>query len=71
MKRSERPFPVNDCELMDFIKKAWKDGWLDDFSNDHFLIMALENRLNQFNWEYQFVSNTAIDVFLRCNKMER
>lgn len=63
MKRSERPFPVNDCELMDFIKKAWKDGWLDDFSNDHFLIMALENRLNQFNWEYQFVSNTAIDVF--------
>ena len=34
MKRSERPFPVNDCELMDFIKKAWKDGWLDDFSNE-------------------------------------
>lgn len=63
MKRSEKAFPFDDFELTDFMKTAWECGWFDDFSDEHFLIMALENRLHQFNWEYQFISNTAIDVF--------
>lgn len=63
MKRSDSPFPFDDFDPVGFMEKAWTRGWLDDFANDHFLIMALENRLNKFDWEYQFISNTTTDVF--------
>lgn len=63
MKRSDGPFPFDDFDPLGFMEKAWTKGWLDDFSSNHFLIMALENRLDKFDWEYQFVSNTTVDAF--------
>ena len=39
MKRSHYPFPFNDFLPMDFVKRAWEDGWLDEFADNHFLIM--------------------------------
>lgn len=58
MLRSKKPFPKNiDIEVCSYLKKIWEDGWLDDYSNDHFLIMAIENRLDKFSWEKQFLNN--------------
>ena len=58
MLRSKTQFPPKfDNIVCSFLKKAWQEGWLDEYSNDHFLIMALENRLNQFDWNEQFLNN--------------
>lgn len=54
MLRSETTFPTAfDNILCAFMKKAWENGWLDDYSYDHFLIMALENRLLCFEKFYK------------------
>lgn len=58
MLRSETPFPSKfDNIICSFLKRIWEEGWLDEYSNDHFLIMALEGRLNQFTWNEQFLNN--------------
>ena len=58
MIRSETPFPSEfDNIICSFLKRAWQEGWLDNYSDDHFLIMALEGRLNQFTWNEQFLNN--------------
>lgn len=58
MLRSETPFPTEfDNVICSFLKKTWQKGWLDEYSNDHFLIMALEGRLNEFAWNEQFLNN--------------
>lgn len=67
MKRSNYPFPFNDFLPMDFVKRAWENGWLDEFADNHFLILAIEDRLNHFDWEHQFVSNTTMDFFTPLN----
>ena len=67
MKRSHYPFPFNDFLPMDFVKRAWEDGWLDEFADNHFLIMAIEDNLNHFDWEHQFISNTTMDFFTPLN----
>ena len=46
MKRSEKPYPLAELDLPGELKKAWENGWLDGFSEDHFLIKAIENRLD-------------------------
>lgn len=60
MKRSNTDFPISDVcflELCSYIYDAWTQGWLDDFSNEHFLIRALENRLLDFVGKLQFIAN--------------
>ena len=42
MKRSEQTFPQNKL-LCSHIKKFWKMGVFDEYSNEHFLIKAIEN----------------------------
>ena len=62
MKRSEFDFPIKDDSiLLSFLNSMWKDGWLDDFSNEHFLIRAIENRLTDFLGKQQAcLDNTAV-----------
>ena len=49
MKRSDKIFPLpEDNFCYAFLKKMWKEGWLDEFSNEHFLIRAIEHRLDKF-----------------------
>lgn len=67
MKRSHYPFPFNDFLPIDFVKRAWEDGWLDEFADNHFLIMAIEDNLNHFDWEHQFISNTTMDFSTPLN----
>ena len=55
--RRNTPFPLEDSPLTDFLKKAWTNGWLDEFSDDHFLIRAIENRLDDFVGRIQLSTN--------------
>ena len=45
MLRSEKKYPLVGLDLSGNLKKAWENGWLDEFSDDHFLIKAIEKRL--------------------------
>lgn len=62
MKRSESKFPLkNDFILFDFLYNIWTDGWLDDYSDEHFLIRAIENRLSDFIGKQQvYLDNTPM-----------
>ena len=58
MLRSETPFPTKfDNVICSYLKRIWQEGWLDEYSTDHFLIMALDGRLNEFTWNEQFLNN--------------
>ncbi len=68
--RREKPFPIKEYSILTgFLKKAWINGWLDDYSDDHFLIKAIENRLTNFvgmellikndNNQYGFIKNNG------------
>lgn len=48
MKRSETTYPLMGIDLAGGLKNAWEKGWLDEFSNDHFLIKAIEKRLEKY-----------------------
>ena len=48
MKRSQTKFPLQADIFLEFLKNMWEQGWLDDYSDDHFLIKAIENRLTDF-----------------------
>ncbi|RHQ77341.1 hypothetical protein DWX99_05605 [Firmicutes bacterium AF22-6AC] len=56
--RHELPFPIhNDCGICNYFKKIWEDGWLDEYSDNHFLIKAIENRLTAFIGFTQMLNN--------------
>lgn len=58
-KRSDTQYPNNNYDLSGALAKAWVDGWMDEFSNDHFLIKAIEGRLEKYRGYHQFVANNA------------
>ena len=56
--RHELPFPIhNDCGICNYLRKIWEDGWLDEYSDNHFLIKAIENRLTAFIGFTQMLNN--------------
>lgn len=56
--RHELPFPIhNDCGICNYLRSIWKCGWLDEYSDDHFLIKAIENRLTAFIGFTQMLNN--------------
>lgn len=57
--RRKTPFPIkgNIKEHCSFLNNAWTNGWLDEYSDDHFLIKALENRLETFVGKQQLIEN--------------
>jgi len=48
MRRSDMEYPLKGIDLSGTLQQAWEKGWFDEFSNEHFLIKALEKRLNYF-----------------------
>ena len=64
MKRSEVSFPLKSnpiFKLFSFLNDIWKDGWLDDYSDEHFLIRAIESHLTGFVGEQQaYLDNTPM-----------
>lgn len=65
MKRSDKEFPLMKLlPLTEMLRKAWVDGWLDEFSDDHMLIKAIEGRLGKFQGLAQFnANNTPVSLF--------
>jgi len=53
MKRSNLKFPFEDDIFCDALKRIWKAGWLDEFSESHFLICAINGRLPDFRTKDQ------------------
>lgn len=58
-KRSEATFPTSCNDAIGYIKKAWCNGWLDDYSNEHFLIKSINNQLTEIEWESQLLFNNS------------
>ena len=54
--RRDTNFPI-DSELCSYLKKAWDKGLFDEYSDEHFLIKAIENRLNHFVAIDQLINN--------------
>lgn len=48
MKRSDLQFPLADNSCLDSLRMIWEHGWLDDFSENHFLIQAINGRFHNF-----------------------
>lgn len=44
------------CE---YLNKAWEEGWLNDFSDEHFLIKAMKNEVESFVGENQLKENNV------------
>lgn len=57
MKRSETKYPLRGSDLAGTLQKAWEEGWLDEYSNEHFLIKALEGRLVDYPRLYSLPSS--------------
>lgn len=56
--RHDIPFPMhNDYEICCYLKNIWECGWLDEYSDEHFLIKAIENRLTTFVGYTQMINN--------------
>ena len=56
--RHDIPFPIhNDYEICHYLKNIWECGWLDEYSDEHFLIKAIENRLTTFVGYTQMLNN--------------
>ena len=56
--RHDIPFPIhNDYEICHYFKNIWECGWLDEYSDEHFLIKAIENRLTTFVGYTQMLNN--------------
>lgn len=58
-KRSEQKFPSVEHDLTGFLKKIWEEGWLDEYSEEHFLIKAINNNLSDIKWASQFINNNS------------
>lgn len=55
--RKDTKFPMEGIFLLDFLRSAWGNGWLDEYSDDHFLIKTIENRLDDFVGKEQMIGN--------------
>lgn len=58
-KRSDIPFPITSVDFIGFLKNAWSSGWLDDYSDEHFLIKCINNQLTGIEWESQLLFNNS------------
>lgn len=61
-KRSDTQFPASCNDFIGFIRTAWEDGWLNDYSEDHFLIKCINNKLTGIEWESQLLFNNSTSI---------
>lgn len=64
--RNGKAFPLDDNPILAFLKRAWDEGLLDEYSDDHFLIRAIENRLDDFVGRIQLTNNNWT-MYCPCN----
>ncbi len=58
-KRSNKECPIKHIDIPGALSDAWRRGWMNEFSDDHFLIKAIEGRLEKFEGINQFVINNC------------
>ena len=56
---SERLYPLAGTDLAGFLTHAWSEGWLDDYSKEHFLIKAIEGKLENQQCLKHYNANNA------------
>lgn len=67
-KRHELEFPMDE-NLYPILPKMWKDGWFDEFSEQHFLIRALQkdkgiwNNMERYHRVYQGIDSVTRNTF--------
>ena len=61
-KKSEKVFPMEDVDLIGYIKNAWTKGWFDEYSNEHFLIRTIENQVTDIEWKTQLICNNSNSI---------
>lgn len=57
--RHEEVFPRENTFQFEFTKYMWEQGWLDDFSEEHFLIKAIKNTLSDFKYIDYYRNNIS------------
>ena len=57
MLRSQIHCPIVERELCTFLCDAWEEGWLNEYSDELFLIKAIEKRLDSFVGIDQLIGN--------------
>ncbi len=67
MTRKEIEFPFGHENMADFLKMHGKNGLLDEYSNNHFLIEALEGRITELKWKDQLINNDQFKSYLPMN----
>ncbi len=50
MLRSQNDCPIEEKVLCAFLCNTWEAGWLNECSDEHFLIKGIEKRLDSFCW---------------------
>ena len=43
-RRSQHDFPAKRIDITGFLNHCWTEGWFDEYSNDHFLIKAIDEK---------------------------
>ena len=59
MKRSDTQSPCTKNIMCGYINEIWKNGGLDNFSEEHFLIQAMYNNVSKFKGYEQLSNNNA------------
>ncbi len=66
MKWSEQEWPLQHNALTDTLKTMWEQGWLDEFSESHFLIRTIHSNLPEYRTKAQ-VSASSPELFNDCD----
>lgn len=65
MKSSECIFPIDNI-FLDALKMMWEQGWLDEYSEDHFLIRAIKGDLPNYRTKEQ-MNLVSPDLYFSCD----
>lgn len=61
---SENNFPSKfDTKFAEFIKTQWENGNLDGYPDDHFIILALKNKLKDFEYKDTLIRNNVFSYY--------
>lgn len=60
--RHHAPPPLKANFMCEYLNLMWENGWLDEYSNAHFLIASMENHLEQVLGEKQLRANN-FDIY--------
>ena len=67
-RRSQHDFPAKRIDITGFLNHCWTEGWFDEYSNDHFLIKAIEDRVSDLECKTQMISNNSLSIFSPINE---